>query len=345
MFKKNTVVVVGAGASFEAGLPIGAKLKEEISNLTRYSFNYSGLESGNGEFYSQLARMPEFSQDHRRIRQACAKISNGIGYVSSIDSFLEIHAKDPDIQVCAKSAIVRIIAAHERGSKLNFDRGNIYNRLDTGGLQATWYLELAHLLFEKVDASSLARAFEPVSFISFNYDRCLEWFVFNALKGLYSLEDAAAQRAIEGLRVLHPYGYIGPPRWLSASSGVDFGDELNGRLGHAAKSVRTFTESADAEAIAQIKKAAANATTIVFLGFAFHPQNIELLRPQELSNVSHIYGTSHGMSEPDRAEVEGSLKRSFTRKRGSKDIGPDVQLSNLKCAEFMSQFRRTLAVT
>ena len=345
MFQSRTVVVVGAGASFEVGLPIGARLKEEISKLTSFTFEFGNLKYGDGDFYNEIRRLPEFAKEGNRAIAACRKISNGIGFVSSIDSFLEVHSLDPDIQACAKAAIAKIVTDQERRSRLYVDPSNIYNSLKPANIQETWFVELAHMLFEKVDSGQLRKAFEPVTFVSFNYDRCVEWFVFNALKGLYFLDDRQAQDVLHSMQVLHPYGDIGAPSWLRGSGGVPFGGEVRGRLGELAKGIRTFTEKmAVSDTVDQVRKAIADARTVVFLGFAFHPQNMELLVPGgTISGVQQVYGTAVGMSERDRKATEEYLNRSFTRPSG-KVRGPTVQLVDLECSEFMRQFKRTLAV-
>ncbi len=266
-------------------------------------------------------------------------------YVSSIDSFLEVHASDFDIQLCAKAAIIKILTAAEGGSTLNFDQSNIDNTLSPNDLSGTWFLELAHLLFEKVEADRLEEAFEPVTFVSFNYDRCVEWFVFNAIKGLYFLDDRQAQEVVQDLRVLHPYGDVGAPSWLPGNGGVSFGGEVRGRLGQLSKRIRTFTEKLGvSEVVEQAREAIADARTVVFLGFAFHPQNMALLMPGgTVSDVRQIYGTAVKMSDQDRKATEEHLNRSFTRLSGNVK-GPKVELVPLECSEFMRQFKRTLAV-
>lgn len=292
--------------------------------------------------------MAEFECDRDRVANACSKISRGIGYVSSIDSFLEVHATDLDIQLCAKAAIAKIIAESEHGSDLNFDRSNIYNALPPNKLQDTWYLELAHILFEKVDSAQLRQALEPVTFVSFNYDRCLEWFIFHALRGLYFLDDAEARDAAKQLSIHHPYGHVGEPSWLSGGIGVDFGGEMRGRLNEAAKRLWTFTEKLEgSETIGSIRRAISEADTIVFLGFAFHPQNMELLMPKgTIADVQRVYGTAVGMSDQDRAATEEFITRSFTRyvETSGSYKSPEARLVDLECGEFMRQFKRTLAV-
>ena len=50
MFKANTLFVVGAGASFEFGLPTGEGLKSKIIEALDIRFGHgTGLISGNGK--------------------------------------------------------------------------------------------------------------------------------------------------------------------------------------------------------------------------------------------------------------------------------------------------------
>lgn len=343
MFLNNTVVVVGAGASCEAGLPLGATLKSEISKLTKFQFSYGGFKDGDYDFWQDLLRSSHFSGDQKRASSACAKISRGILFVSSVDSFLEIHRSDADIQHCAKSAIVKLILDGERRSKLHISDRNIHNTLDTLKLEGTWFQELAHAIFEGVDANDVSAAFLPVTFISFNYDRCIEWFLYNAIQGLYFLSKSQALSAITPLKVLYPYGEVGAPGWLGASDGSMFGDDSSVRITRAQGRIQTFTERAlTPETIQLVREVVTQASTLIFLGFAFHPQNMELLRSEDSkdpSGVCKIYGTSVGMSEEDCSTIENELVHRF-RVRNSAE--PRVTLRPITCSEFMRQFKRSI---
>ena len=56
MFKSDTVLVVGAGASCEAGLPSGDKLKEHIARLLNFKFDNFGAGplQGDSRIYHAL---------------------------------------------------------------------------------------------------------------------------------------------------------------------------------------------------------------------------------------------------------------------------------------------------
>lgn len=341
MFQNNTVFVVGAGASSEVGFPVGDKLRDEIASSVRFRLDQWGhVQSGRESeaLFHSILRIPSLGKNRDRIATAASKIAGGIGFTASVDTFLEIHASDQDIQACAKAAICKIIADHERKSPLHVDQSNLYNVMDTSGLKDTWLQELSPLLFEKIDPERLKDAFAPVKFVAFNYDRCIEWYVFNALKGLYFLDANQAAEVAQHLIVHHPYGTIGKEAWLSLSGGVAFGADISDRMAHVYSLIRTFTEQAEKDAIEKIRDVIRQAHTLVFLGFSFGPQNIDFLREERDGtpcSVKRILGTTYGMSPSDKTTVEGQLKSRFA--------ALDVELADLKSAEFMRRYRRSLS--
>jgi hypothetical protein len=345
MFKPGTVVILGAGASFEAGLPIGSKLKDAISDLIAFKFEFGRLKTGDGQFLDELRRCPEFNGNQNALITACSKISNGIGFVSSVDNFLEIHASDPAVQVAAKCAIAYLISLGEKKSKLAIDSSNIYNRLRSSDLTDTWYQPLTHVLFEKVGPAEISRAFENVTFVSFNYDRCLEWLLYQSTMGIFSLDRSNALEVLTAAKVYHPYGQIGREDWTKDPVRL-FGDDIAGRVASVAAKIRTYTEDASDDQLEKIRDVIEASQTLVFLGFAFHPQNMSLLQPDRIKDFAkskNIYFTHHKMSDNDAAEVSEQLKLFFTRHNGGY-TNSNVKGVDLRCFEFMERFKRTLSV-
>jgi hypothetical protein len=337
MFRAKTVLVLGAGASFEAGLPIGFELRDNISRLTRYKLKFDGIEHGDRRFFDELTRGLPGNQISDVV-SALSKTSNGISFVSSVDNFLEVHREDSLIQKCAKAAICKEISEAERRSALYVDPSNVRNRLDTSRLRNTWYLELAHIALEKANSLQLGIALDRVSIISFNYDRCAEWFLYNALRGLYDLQPGEAAELLKSLSVIHPYGTIGTPSWLGPGNEVEeFGADMSGRLVHAANRIKTFTEDVSGlPEITKAKEAVDQADNLIFLGFSFHPQNLDLLEPlkQKKVKLRNIYATTLGMSGEDTRVIKQQLESRFSAA---------VIAESLTCAEFLRQFKRTLS--
>jgi len=54
----------------------------------------------------------------------------------------------------------------------------------------------------------LASMFDNISIICFNYDRCIEHYLYSALVAHYGITKPAAAKIMGKLRIHHPYGVI-----------------------------------------------------------------------------------------------------------------------------------------
>ena len=119
-----------------------------------------------------------------------------------------------------------------------------------------------------------------MSFITFNYDRCIEHFLINALTPLYNITPEKARKLCENINVLHPYGIVGPlPGWKAKGPPVEFGSS-KADISSLADSIRTYTETThDAAELDAIRQTVAESEVIVFLGSGFHQPNMKMLSP------------------------------------------------------------------
>ena len=97
-------------------------------------------------------------------------------------------------------------------------------------------------------------------------------------------------------KFLHPYGSLGDYRLPEHQDGLYFGNENYNDLNSIAKNIKTYSERSEpiSEVTVAIRKELAEAETIIFLGFAFHLQNIELIRPPEGIKAKRIFATTKG---------------------------------------------------
>ncbi len=51
MFAKKTLIIVGAGASKEVGLPTGEDLASEIAAMLEFRFDFGRLVEGDSRFF------------------------------------------------------------------------------------------------------------------------------------------------------------------------------------------------------------------------------------------------------------------------------------------------------
>ena len=86
-------------------------------------------------------------------------------------------------------------------------------------------------------------------------------------------------------------------------------------------------------------------STIVFLGFGFHPQNMEILTPKTGNSVERVYATAMGISNVDKVVIEDRIRSVLHKPRNSlASSNLDIQVRNeLSCVDLFSEYQRTLA--
>jgi hypothetical protein len=349
MIKSKTVFILGAGASYEAGMPVGTELAEQISKMLKPGPKDPASGRRERVFEDELidgALLGFDSANRGRMVLPGQKISNCVMDAKSIDEFIDSFPNDPDIATAGKIAIARAILLKERESKLYVSQGPPANGvMDQHKLKDTWYPWLIRILSAEVNKESASDALANVTFVSFNYDRCLEQFLTYSLSVRLGLPMNEAEKLLHAKPVLHPYGALGPLNTSSGSSNLDFGQEDRYDLKEIAKNLKTYTEEIDDKnhELLSIRNAISKAETLIFLGFAFHKQNMELLKPNAPINARHIYATTYGMSESDRSIVHADLSKFWGANPINKNNKPEIVLSKEKCAQFMFDYQRAIS--
>jgi hypothetical protein len=187
MFTSPTVFIVGAGASCEAGLPSGFQLASTIAEKLdiRAPRHRMGEPSGDPYIAEVIMRYAEqHGGGSAEYFSSCLEISKGLPLSNSIDEYMDSRKDDKRIQACGKIAIVASILTEEHKSKLHNDPFGKNNRpiFDSGSLDDTWYIKFFRMLSSGVDQNHVQSIFNNVSFVVFNYDRCIEFFLGEALQ-------------------------------------------------------------------------------------------------------------------------------------------------------------------
>lgn len=351
MFKSKTLLVVGAGASCEAGFPSGEKLKVEIANILDIRFDDWGsrLVSGDHKMVEAFRQAAREAGDPReninpylhkawRIRDVVPAAA------ISIDNFLDAHRGDAQMELCGKLGIVKSILDAERSSKFRAHReGDSSFRLND--LLGTWYVGFLQMLTEGITKDDVGRVFENLSIITFNYDRCIERFLCQGLADYYDLTDSEAQNLVSELPIYHPYGKVGPLPWQSNVGAVPFGSD-RANLIELSKQIKTFTEGLDdAQLRGGIHDAVGEAEVIVFLGFAFHPLNMELLTPGYATAAQRIYATTLGLSDSDEAVIEDDIQKMLGLDNLAFFDDPSLKpdMAKLTCGDFFRHYFRSIS--
>lgn len=200
-------------------------------------------------------------------------------------------------------------------------------------------LEFVRILHDGLAKADIAGILNEVNIIDFNYDRSLEQVLFYTLKYSYGVSDQDVASALSNMRIIHPYGYLGKLAWQDAHLGLlglPFGGELHGPtdIPAVAERIKTFYEQLHDEGdLSAMKSAVLEAERIVFLGFGFHPQNVNMLRPNlrqgATTKVTRIYATAFGES-PGGCDV---IKQSVVAAMGNQIINVTGQIHVRAIAE------------
>ena len=125
---------------------------------------------------------------------------------------------------------------------------------------------------------------------------------------------------------------------------IGFGADANNlELIKIASNIKTFTEGTDDDSsdIIAIRRAMDEAHRIVFLGFAYHRLNVELMLGTATGTLSRsqarrAFGTAFGMSSSDTGSVLNSLSQRLH--------APSMAVRNdVKCVDLFYEYSRDLA--
>ena len=241
-------------------------------------------------------------------------IKNSLLHSTSIDDCVKKLNND-EYTPFAKSLIAYQILQAETKSLI---KKELYDKLED-----TWYFQFLNML----DVDKVDEIFNNVTIINFNYDRCIEVYLYNAIKKSYGLDDNRTAEIMNKLVTIRPHGSLGQLE-RQGTAEVQFGNiETNAFT--AAENIRTCHDknSEKDEIITATKESISNALEsaqkIVFLGFGFHEANTKILYPHFQAH-HHIYGTAYGEAEIDAIKEEMAAK--------SKN---EILLKDEKCNNFL----------
>jgi len=349
MPNKKTLYIVGAGASSEANLPTGDQVKKIIANFLDIKFEDGFSRSSGDRYITDALRIyvrqaGVHREDINPHLHAAWRIRDAMPQAISIDNFIDTHNDDKNIELCGKLAIVRSILDAEGNSLLYIDNSNIYNKLNFTALEETWYSSFMMLLTENCKKEDLSKRLKSIALIVFNYDRCIEHFLYNSLQNYYGIQPEEASKLINEIEIYHPYGVVGSLPWQGGQS-IKFGEKPDPQqLLELASQIKTFTEGTDPNSsdILAIRKNVAEADNIIFLGFAFHKLNMILMSPDtkllDLSGPTTYFGTAQGISDSDCKIIKAEL----THFKGNYK---EININNkLNCASLFKEYWRSLSL-
>jgi hypothetical protein len=273
MITRQTLLVLGAGASAPYGFPTGRQLLVEICDNLLVA-RQSELRTGLLNCGFSTGELDEFRKRLRRSQQP------------SVDAFLEVA---PKFERLGKAAIVLSLIRCEK-------EGALYR-----GSELKWYEYLFGLMLaEKADFSR-----NKLSVITFNCDRSFEHSLFMAIQHTYGVCENVAAAMLRSVEIIHVYGqlgslpYLGGPAARAYTPEVDYDFVMNCCIDqiHIMRRGGALTSQfQDADRLAH------DAKEVHFLGFAYHKMNVERLGVDRWR--VRAYGSAHNLMNAERQRAK-----------------------------------------
>lgn len=277
MIERDTVLVLGAGASTPYGFPVGSRLVDYVVKNTRkpaYNlYQLLGACGFSGENINEFRTHLDLSMQ------------------PSVDAFVETRPEFMDIGKCA---IAAGLIPCEKEAMLYRDTPQ------------HWYRYLFERMGPKLDDFRRSR----LAILTFNYDRSFEHFLYLALQHSFNLSDEEYRQfldGLDGLPIIHLYGQLGSLPYIVAE-GRPYLPNIDQRIvRETAKQIRIIHETPEDD---KVFKTASylieRAEVLSFLGFRYHLPNLERLRlPDVLREGTAVFGSAFGMTH---TEIDATRK-------------------------------------
>lgn len=316
MIKDKTVFILGAGASSPYGYPTGSELREKIcKDFTRKDSLFKP-----GDIYWEM---------QRELAEQFTKRFSNAGANTSIDLFLARlnPAGKQKFTNIGKTAISFFILDAEIESKFDENMKEVKKSQD-------WYAPLLGKMMSKLTAHDSYSDIEGnnVTFITFNYDRSLEYYIHRCFTSTFpdAPEDYLQKIGNEIIKIHHVYGKIADMPWqkTGADSLLYRPERFTEYIDNTIKNIKTIYEISKFVK-EDIRSSIVEAQKIFFLGFGYAEENLKAIgMPAILQNGSRttkIYGTAQGMP-PNRI---GELNKMFNEHKNTVNIRLDMDCLQL----------------
>jgi len=245
MIKNRSVFILGAGASVKPfEYPTGIELSKHITELLR-----PGIQN---QLKNNLLGCE--IQEHKLYEFRDAFLRSG---KNSIDAFLEHRS---DLVEIGRTIIAATLIGYEIEKKLFSFQNNwlrtLYNKLSTS--------------FDEFGSN-------PISFVTFNYDRVVEQFLFTSLRNSYNRPEEECKTVLANIPIIHLHGQLDFLPWQGQGRPYSHLTTDRESIISSAAKIKIINEDITGgrdKDFARAKELIGVAQRIYLLGFGFHPLNI-----------------------------------------------------------------------
>jgi hypothetical protein len=303
----DTVFILGAGASYDldGSFPLGTTLAELIENALAVEIANRGNGSEDYVAHAIMTRGGGLGSPHW---EAMRRIVDGICGAASIDQFVDEWSDKPLVAEVAKLSIASQLMKAEGDSRLcglNFRMVGNANILRS--YRNSWLGTIVSKAGAGVPRRNFQQCLERIAFITFNYDRSLEWYLAHYLQTTQDVPEEEAVAFVRAMPIKHVYGSLGDPFGQDYQA---YGAAPMGSAFYAAKGIKTYSEEIHSEDAAEIAEIVKDSREIVFLGCALHAQNMGILFPGG-PPMCKTYASTLGMRQRKLHEIRSYFDNAY----------------------------------
>jgi hypothetical protein len=276
MIKKKTTLILGAGASAPFEFPTGYDLLRRVIGWSEYDIDpittlYSGFSK---------TEIDAFREALRRSGK------------TSVDAFLEYR---PEFIPVGKTAMAWALIQCEHEPHL-FKRDG-----------KSWY----EYLFNQLSAQFEDFGQNRLSILTFNYDRSLEHYLFTALKNSSGKSENECADKLKTIPIIHLHGDLGVLPHTGTALARPYNTNISPEvLNIATKRIKIIHEGIENERQFELAHHFLSESEVIcFLGFGYHPLNMERLGIKSGSSSSlngkQIIGSSFGFTHAESNQISG----------------------------------------
>jgi hypothetical protein len=278
----------------------------------------------------------QFNDKDGSIQNAAAELAELINSFPSVDEALHYLSSHPKTIEIGKAVIAYEILKAERDSRIADLRHMSENVERIDSITDLWLREFFNMVISGHRRDDIESAFENVTLINFNYDRSIEHYLKAALERTARVSQEIADRTVKRIRIIRAYGSLGPLEWQQPD-GVPFGAQLEHTdLFEISKRIRTYTEQNAADIKGAINAEIEASRIVVFLGFGFHQQNMELLKVIRFDVIRKVFATVRGINANNYDALSDRLQGVV----GASDHEP--QLLDTEAYRFLQMLRLSI---
>lgn len=292
---KKTVFILGAGSAKDYGFPISSELNDFIySNYLRlYKIHVYPEDTYGFRDWNQLQgqEMELYLTPQKKLIESFKRIDIDMDLLASRqpDKFLDF----------GKRALIYSLLEFEMKTKDNLKSG--------------WHKELFNQLTKMLITPESINDFstDDITFITFNYDRTLEQFLYNQFMQNWPNHRDEVKDIMQKMNIIHIYGKIADLDWqvpekdFSIPYGYNIRLTDKNLLNQVKDNIKLRHQERSPELLEYSINKIKEAETIYFFGFGFGPDNLNILNiPDCFFAANDIICTAFDMSDQEMSNIK-----------------------------------------